>query len=87
MSWDVKDLFTNKDVNLTIEFIINFIFDNENSQNIFPENVEFAKMKPENRREFLKSLRLKYNCFQTLNAFYQQQKAFSMGGNLSNLLS
>ena len=87
MSWDVKDLFTNIDVDLTIEFLIKFIFDNQNTQNIFPENLENPKMKPENLREFLKCLLQKYNCFETLNGFYQQQKGLSMGGKLSNLLS
>ena len=87
MGWDVSDLNTNIDVDLTIELIIKFIFNKQNTQNVFPENPENPKMKPENLREFLKCLLQKNNCFETLNFHYQQQKGLSMGGKLSNLLS
>ena len=87
MSFDVKDLYTNVDVDLTIEFIIKFIFCNKNNQNIFQCNTENPEMKPENFRHFLKCLLQKYNCFETLVSYYQQIKGLSMGGKLSNLLS
>ena len=56
MGWDVSDLNTNIDVDLTIELIIKFIFNKQNTQNVFPENPENPKMRPENLREFLKCL-------------------------------
>ena len=82
MSFDVKDLYTNVDVDLTIELIMKFIFGNKNNQNIFPRNTENPEMKPENFRHFLKCLLQKYNCFETLVSYYQQIKGLSMGGKL-----
>ena len=85
--WDVKDLFTNIDVDLAIELIIKYIFGNKNKQNIFPHNSENPEMKQEDLRYFLKCLLLKYNCFETLESYYRQIKGLSTGGKLSNLLS
>ena len=85
-SLDATSLYTNVNVTKSIEILASWIF-SRGRQSIFPKNKEFRSMKKTDFIEFMNSLLLEFNIFESHLGWHQQTYGLPMGGALSSFMS
>ena len=86
VSFDATALYTNINVEKTVDFILDQIY--RNVFDFFPITEETPVPPPKSlTKKFFMDILLKYNNFETLNGFYKQRSGVAMGGKMSGALS